>query len=116
MSCSIPSETHIAAGHGCDGEARRHIFIAAINSVVPLDIFGLYRGRHTYVGIDTLALSSIASADVLRELRPAFESGALRPFPIIPSAVHPLSEAAMAFAMVLASCRERIILRPGACA
>jgi NADPH:quinone reductase-like Zn-dependent oxidoreductase len=108
-------DPYYAAGTAAMAKLARHIFIAAINSVVPLDIFGLYRGRHTYVGIDTLALSSIESADVLRELRPAFESGALRPFPIVPSAVHPLSEAAMAFAMVLASCRERIILRPGAC-
>jgi NADPH:quinone reductase-like Zn-dependent oxidoreductase len=105
-----------AAGTAAMAKLGRHIFISAINSVVPLDIFALYRGRHTYVGIDTLALSSIESAEVLRELLPAFESGALRQFPIVPSAVHPLSEAAMAFAMVLASRRERIILRPGTCA
>jgi NADPH:quinone reductase len=109
-------DPYYVAGTGAMAKLGRHIFIAAINSLVPLDIFGLYRGRHTYVGIDTLALSSIETADVLRELRPAFESGALRPFPIVPSAVHPLSEAAMAFAMVLACRRERIILRPSACA
>ena len=105
-------EPYYAAGVAAMAKLGRHIFIAAVNSYVPFEIFTLYRGRHTYVGIDTLALSSIESAEMLRELRPDFESGALRPFPIAPSAVYPLSEAAHTFAMVLTCARQRIILRP----
>ena len=40
--------------------------------MVEFNILEFYRGRHTYVGIDTLALSSVETADVLRELAPGF--------------------------------------------
>ncbi|HEU4518940.1 MAG TPA: zinc-binding alcohol dehydrogenase family protein, partial [Microvirga sp.] len=70
------------------------------------------RGRHTYVGIDTLALTSVETADVLRELAPGFASGDLRPFPIGPGAVYPLERAAEAYRAVLGSSRDRLVLRP----
>jgi NADPH:quinone reductase-like Zn-dependent oxidoreductase len=92
----------------------RQIFIAAVNRIVPFDIFAFYRGRHTYVGIDTLALSSVETADVLRELQPGFAGGHLKPFPIRPHAVYPLERAAEAYVAVLGSSRDRLILRPGA--
>jgi NADPH:quinone reductase len=92
----------------------RQIFIAAVHKIVEFDIFAFYRGRHTYVGIDTLALSSIETADVLRELAPGFASGHLRPFPIKPSAVYRLEDAARAYVAVLGSSRDRIVLKTSA--
>jgi NADPH:quinone reductase len=90
----------------------RQILIAAIHPVVPFNILEFYRGQHTYVGIDTLALSSIATGAVLRELGPGFASGHLRPFPIKQSAIYPLEEAKAAFVAVAGSSRDRVILRP----
>lgn len=90
----------------------RQIFIASVKQPVSFDIFAFYRGRHTYVGIDTLSLSSIASAEVLRDLVPGFASGALKPFPIESSAIYPLTRAAKAFAAVLSSSRDRVIFQP----
>ncbi len=90
----------------------RQIFIASVKQPVAFDIFAFYRGRHTYVGIDTLALSSAASADVLRDLVPGFASGALKPFPIETSAIYPLTRAAEAYAAVLGSSRDRVVFRP----
>lgn len=90
----------------------RQIFIASVKQPVVFDIFAFYRGRHTYIGIDTLALSSVASAEVLRDLVPGFASGALKPFPIEANAIYPLTRAAEAYAAVLSSSRDRVIFQP----
>jgi NADPH2:quinone reductase len=90
----------------------RQILIATIERVVPFNILEFYRGQHTYVGIDTLGLSSIATGAVLRELGPGFASGHLKPFPIRPGAIHPLEDAKAAFLAVAGSSRDRVILRP----
>ena len=90
----------------------RQIFIAALKQTIPFDIFAFYRGRHTYVGIDTLSLSSVATADVLRDLVPGFASGALKPFPINPGAIYPLERAREAYVAVLGSSRDRVVFLP----
>jgi NADPH2:quinone reductase len=90
----------------------RQILIAAVNRIVQFDILAFYRGQHSYVGVDTLALSSIATGDVLRELGPGFASGHLKPFPINPAAIYSLEEAGRAFVAVAGSSRNRVILRP----
>src|SRR5439155_1691876 len=71
-----------------------------------------YRGQHTYVGIDTLGLSSVATGAVLQELGPGFASGHLKPFPIKASAIYPLEQAKAAFVAVAGLSRDRVILRP----
>ncbi|WP_035716650.1 quinone oxidoreductase family protein [Azorhizobium doebereinerae] len=90
----------------------RQILIAAVDKIVQFNIFEFYRGRHTYVGIDTLALSSIATGAVLREIAPGFASGHLKPFPVLPHAVFPLEAAADAYVAVMGSARDRIVLKP----
>jgi NADPH2:quinone reductase len=90
----------------------RQILIATIERTVPFNILEFYRGQHTYVGIDTLGLSSVATGAVLRELGPGFASGHLKPFPIEPGAIYPLEEAKQAFIAVAGSSRDRVILRP----
>jgi NADPH:quinone reductase len=88
------------------------ILIAAVHKVVEFNILEFYRARHTYVGIDTLAFSSIESADVLRSVMSGFAGGFLRPFPITASSIYPLSDAKAAYAAVIGSSRDRIVLRP----
>jgi NADPH:quinone reductase len=92
----------------------RMIIIASFKQPTPFDLFAFYRGRHTYVGIDTLSLSSTATGDVLRDLTPGFASGALRPFPIEDRAVYPLARARQAYLAVMCSSRDRVILQPHA--
>jgi NADPH2:quinone reductase len=92
----------------------RHILISAINKIVEFNIFEFYRGRHTYVGIDTLALTSIETGEVLRDLYEGFLQQALKPFPIVPHAVFSLAQARDAYKMVLGSTKDRIVFNPHA--
>jgi NADPH2:quinone reductase len=90
----------------------RQIFISTIERSVPFDIFAFYRGQHTYVGIDSLALDGVACAEIIDELTGGFESGALKPFPLVESAIFPLDRAKEAYRAVLAGARDRVVLRP----
>ena len=105
-------DPYFQAAHKSLALRGRQILIAAINPVVQFNILEFYRGQHTYVGIDTLALSSVATSDVLRELAPGFASGHLRPFPINPAAIYPLEDAKRAYVAVAGSSRDRVVLRP----
>ena len=49
---------------------------------------------------------------MLDALRPGFESGALRPFPVLAANVYPLARAAEAYRAVLAGAPERVVLDP----
>lgn len=97
-----------------DGLARRgrQILIGTIDRIVPFDILQFYRGQHQYLGIDTLALDTRATVATLTELAPHFESGALRPFAVKPDGIHSLEDAANAYAKVMRSDRERIVIVP----
>ncbi len=94
--------------------AGRQILIAALDKIVPFNILEFYRGRHTYVGIDTLAFSSVASADILRDALPGFVSGHLKPYPIADNAIYSLTDAKAAYLAVSGSARDRVILKPSA--
>jgi NADPH:quinone reductase len=100
--------------HRSLAKGGRQILIAAVHKVVQFDILAFYRGRHTYVGIDTLAFSSVESADVLRSVLPGFAGGFLRPFPIKDGSIYSLADAKAAYAAVIGSSRDRIVLRAGA--
>src|SRR3989440_7096936 len=105
-------DPYFQAAHKSLGLRGRQILIAAIDRIVQFNILEFYRGQHTYVGIDTLGLSSAATGAVLRELGPGFASGHLKPFPIKASAVYPLERARDAYVAVAGSSRDRVILKP----
>jgi NADPH2:quinone reductase len=105
-------DPYFQAAHKSLALRGRQILIATVERIVPFDILEFYRGQHTYVGIDTLALSSIATGAGLRELGPGFASGHLKPFPIKQNAIYPLANAKRAFLAVAGSSRDRVILRP----
>ncbi len=94
--------------------AGRQILIAALDKIVPFNILEFYRGRHTYVGIDTLSFSSVASADILRDALPGFVTGCLKPYPIADNAIYSLTDAKAAYLAVSGSARDRVILKPSA--
>ncbi|MFY4695983.1 quinone oxidoreductase family protein [Burkholderia glumae] len=103
---------YFAAANAAMATGARQIFISTIERSVPFDIFAFYRGQHTYVGVDSLALDGAACARILDELAPAFEAGTLRPFPIAADHVYPLARARDAYRAVLGGTRERVLVRP----
>ncbi len=107
-------DPYFQAAHQALAVRGRQILIAAIAPVVSFNILEFYRGQHSYVGIDTLGLSSTATGAVLRELVPGLAGGHLKPFAIRDSAVYPLQDAKAAYLAVAGSSRDRVILRPSA--
>src|SRR3954453_10432458 len=105
-------DPYFQAAHKSLGLRGRQILIAAIDRIVQFNILEFYRGQHTYVGIDTLGLSSVATGAVLRDLSPGFASGHLKPFPIKANAVYSLERAKEAYVAVAGSSRDRVILKP----
>jgi len=105
-------DPYFQAAHKSLALRGRQILIAAIDRIVQFNILEFYRGQHTYVGIDTLGLSSAATGAVLRDLGPGFASGHLKPFPIKPTAIYPLERAKEAYVAVAGSSRDRVILKP----
>jgi NADPH:quinone reductase-like Zn-dependent oxidoreductase len=105
-------DPYFEAAHRSLALKGKQILIATIERVVPFNILEFYRGQHTYVGIDTLGLSSVASGDVLRDLAAGFAGGQLKPYPIKASAIYPLEGARQAYQAVAGSSRDRVILRP----
>jgi NADPH2:quinone reductase len=106
-------DPYFEAAHRSLALRGRQILIATIERIVPFNILEFYRGQHTYVGIDSLGLSSSATGAVIRELAPGFASGHLKPFPIKKAAIYALEDAKRAFVAVAGSSRDRVILRPG---
>lgn len=90
----------------------RQIFISTLDRNVPFDIFRFFRGRQTFLGVDSLALSGRDGAAILNELRPGFESGKLKPFPVHERAVFALANAKEAFKATWQGSRDRIVIRP----
>jgi NADPH:quinone reductase-like Zn-dependent oxidoreductase len=105
-------DPYFQAAHKSLAVRGRQILIAAIQPVVQFHILEFYRGQHTYVGIDTLGLSSTATGAVLKEIGIGFASGHLKPFPINQNAIYPLEDAKAAYLAVAGSSRDRVILRP----
>lgn len=99
---------------GCASMAlwSRHILIATLDRAVPFDIFRFFRGNHSFLGVDSLAIDTKGGKAILDRLLPEFERGALKPFPVTPSACFPLAEAKAAFDAVWRNSRDRVVLLP----
>lgn len=90
----------------------RMVLISTFDRAVPFDIFNFFRGRHKYIGMDTLALNSTYGAGIFDDLKPKFEDGTLQPFPIVEGNCYSLDDAATAYQAVLRGSRDRVLLKP----
>jgi NADPH:quinone reductase-like Zn-dependent oxidoreductase len=103
---------YFAAANAAMAKGATQIFIATVERPVPFDIFTFYRGMHSFVGIDSLALDCVAAAERLDAMRAGFEAGTLQPFPVADSAIHALQGALAAYRSVLGGASARTVLRP----
>jgi NADPH2:quinone reductase len=86
------------------------IFIATIDRAVPFDILSFYRGQHTYVGVDTLALDATHCASILDQLHAGFSDGTLQAFDVESDNVYSLADAIKGYKKVMSGSRERVML------
>ncbi len=103
---------YFEAANRAMAKGATQIFIATVERPVPFDIFAFYRGMHTYVGIDTLALDAAATAERFDALAEGMQAGTLQPFPVAATGVYALDGALEAYRRVLAGADERVVLRP----
>jgi NADPH:quinone reductase-like Zn-dependent oxidoreductase len=89
------------------------VFISTQDRAVPFDIFAFYRGIHTFVGIDSLAMTAIECASLFEAMAPGFEDGTLEPFPVREDAGFALADAANAYRRVLSGSPDRLFFTPG---
>ncbi len=86
------------------------IFISTHDRAVPFDIFAFYRGMHTFVGVDSLAMDCVSATAQLDAMREGFEHGTLKPFPV--ERAFGLADALDAYRLVLSGSIDRVVLRP----
>jgi len=103
---------YFAAANAALAKGGTQVFIATTERAVAFDIFAFYRGMHTYVGIDSLALDCVAAAERLDAMKAGFEAGTLKPYAVEADGVYTLERAREAYRRVLAGASERIVLRP----
>ncbi len=101
---------YFEAANKAMAKGATQIFIATHDRAVAFDIFAFYRGMHTYVGIDSLALDCVAATAQLDAMREGFERGTLKPFPV--ARAFALDDAAEAYRLVLSGSTDRVVLRP----
>jgi NADPH:quinone reductase len=101
---------YFAAANAAMAHEARQVLMSTRERPVPFDIFTFYRGRHSFFGVDTLALDATESAARLRDLLPGFASGALRPFPVCDDSTFSLAQAKDAYRAVAAGARDRVVL------
>lgn len=104
---------YFAEGNAALAKRGTQVFIATLDRAVPFDIFAFYRGMHTFVGIDSLAIPASECAAIFDALRPGFEDGTLRPFAVRPGGLFALEQATEAYRRVLAGSPDRLAFVPG---
>jgi NADPH:quinone reductase len=101
---------YFEAANKAMAKGATQIFIATQERAVPFDIFAFYRGMHTFVGIDSLAMDCVAASAQLDAMRAGFERGTLKPFPV--ARTFGLDQAAAAYRAVLGGSADRMVLNP----
>jgi NADPH:quinone reductase-like Zn-dependent oxidoreductase len=74
---------------------RQVVYSIAGGREAPVDLLSFYRRRLSLIGLNTVALDSVACGRILGKLTPLFESGTLRPLPV--DGVYSIDQAAQAF-------------------
>ena len=103
---------YFEAANKAMAKGATQIFISTIERPVPFDIFTFYRGMHTYVGIDTLALNCIETNERMEAMRAGFEAGTLQPFVVSPDAVFSLDQVLAVYKEVLSGASRRVVFNP----
>ena len=103
---------YFEAANKAMAKGATQIFISTFDRAVPFDIFTFYRGMHTYVGIDTLALNCIDTNERMQAMCAGFEAGTLHPFTVTADAVFSLDHVLAVYKEVLGGASRRVVFNP----
>jgi NADPH:quinone reductase-like Zn-dependent oxidoreductase len=103
---------YFEAANKAMAKGATQIFISTLERPVPFDIFTFYRGMHTYVGIDTLALNCIETNERMQAMCAGFEAGTLKPFTVAADAVFSLDQVLAVYREVLSGASRRVVFNP----
>jgi NADPH:quinone reductase-like Zn-dependent oxidoreductase len=87
---------------------RQVVYSTAGGREFPLDILSFYQKQAVLLGLTTQVLDATQCAEILKEIAPLFESGALKP--PIASEMYPLSEATQAYRRVASGKSGKVVL------
>lgn len=81
---------------------------------VPFNLFDFYRKQARLIGMASMSSTSLDLGKVLAKLTPLFETGKLKPFPILDDHVFSLEQAGDAYRLILkGATRNRVVIDPG---
>ena len=103
---------YFEAANQAMAKGATQILISTLERPVPFDIFTFFRGMHTYVGIDTLALNCIDTNERMEAMRAGFEAGTLHPFTVSPDAVFSLDHVLAVYQEVIGGASRRMVFNP----
>lgn len=89
-------------------DARIPVIAAPADGQTTFNLRSIYRQELRVRGIDTIRLDTVASAKLIQQMLPGFESGALK---VAPGQEYPLSKATEAY-QAASKGGQRIVLRP----
>lgn len=110
---NIAGSPYFEAANRSMAKLGRQMFISTLDRAVPFDIMAFYRGRHRFVGVDSLGLGTAESCALLDTLKPGFEDGTLKPFAFAARAACGLDGMGQAYRAVLGGEAGRVVLEPG---
>ena len=91
------------------GQRGRQLEITSVGTRrVSFDLIDFYHRQLSLCGVDTRAYDTVACAEILKQLTPGFESGALRPAPIVSR--YPLERAVEAYKEVDSGAKGKVVL------
>ncbi|MBT3549610.1 MAG: zinc-binding alcohol dehydrogenase family protein [Rhodospirillaceae bacterium] len=106
-------DPYFVAASNALAKQGRQIIISTFTEEVTINLRTFYRGNHRLIGVSNMDHDHIVSAELLSRMRPGFDAGAFKPFPILDGARFGLDGANDAYRMVLQDrTRDRVIIQP----
>ena len=101
----------------CNSLAKqgRQIICTTIEEENMINLRTFYRGNYHMTGVSNMDHNNILSGELLEDMKPGFESGAYKPYPIKDENIYGLANAGEAYQIVLkGTSRARIVIDPKA--
>lgn len=106
-------EPYFRAAHRALTMRGRQVIINALEKETSIDLTEFYRKRLQLFGMASMGFDAVAMGHTLAALKPGFESGALRPYPVDPQTLFTLDEAEQAYrAMLAGNTKSRVLIDP----